>query len=343
MLFLQQLVCMKILHAKSPCCRGRIIKYGNRRRQCIACKKTWRVRKKKSGKDKKRIDKNFVLRYLNREMVSLYTQAHRQEQSERALRNRLKRSKTNFLNSTPWPKLPVATPLLAIADAMIVTLNHIQYTFYFIMVREPGSTKAIIVKPYCKLGAELANGWTAAFDQLPYVTKSSIIALICDGHRGLISVGQRNGWLIQRCHFHLLAAIQGRRSRWIRSRHRALGELIYKLAHEVLTNPDESKIVGALIRLKQIAFNTSSPTLRKILSGFVSYYEDYRTYLNHPELKLPITTNSAESLIGSVRDLCYRARGFRTLNSLTEWIEALLKNKRNITCNGYDLPTKFRS
>lgn len=333
---------MKPIHAKSPCCQGRIIKFGKRRRQCIECRKTWRIRRKKRGRKSKRSDQKFVLKYLNREIAPLYTLARKQRQSERALRNRLKRSRDKLLSQTSWPRLPQG-PLLAVADGMIVSLKRTQYTFYFIVLRPVNSNQALVTRPYCKLGAEVAKGWTEAFDQLPGSVKSRIKALICDGHRGLISVGQHNNWLVQRCHFHILAAIQGRRSKWIRSRHQALGQLIYRLTSNILTNTDQARVIESLIKIKEIALNTSSPQLRKILLGFVSYHEDFRTYLEHPELQLPKTTNSVESLISMVRNLCYRARGFRTLNSLTQWIEAFLKKKQRITCNGYDLPTEIMS
>lgn len=333
---------MKFIHAKSPCCQGRIISYGNRRRQCVVCQKTWRIRQKKRGRNRKRTDKNFVLRYLNREIAPLYTLSRQRQQSEHVLRRRLKISQTAFLQNTSWPVVPNHVPLLVMADAMIISLKKIQYTFYFILLREFNSNKAFVTKPYCQSGGEVASGWREAFNRLRPETKVAVKVIVCDGHRGLISVGQRNNWIIQRCHFHLLSAIQGRRSRWSRSRHQIMGQYIYQLAQIVLTSRKEAAVIRSLQRLKNISTKTGSNILRLVLSGFVSHYEDYRSYLYYPEFCLPTTTNTIESLIGSVRDLCYRAHGFRTLESLTDWIETLLKKKQTVTCNGH-LPTKLKS
>ena len=116
------------------------------------------------------------------------------------------------------------------------------YTFYFILLRALKDNKAIITKLYVKQGSESWLGWQETFSQLPRPVLGSILALVSDGNAGLISAAKQNHWLIQRRHFHLIARIQGRRSRWIRSKRRELGQRLYFLAREVLTNPDEKLI-----------------------------------------------------------------------------------------------------
>lgn len=328
-------------HAKSTCCQGRIIKFGNRRRQCIVCRKTWRVHRKKVGRKVKREQSDFVMKYLDREVLPLYALAKVRNTSERQLQLRLRRSLDLFLKQTSWPVVPSDKPLIAIADAMVITLKHITYACYFILLREVNSTRAIVTEPCIKLGAESGQAWCEVFNRLSEGTRLNIVALVCDGQRGLVSLSRHNNWLLQRCNFHLLAAIQGRRSRWIRSRHRDLGQLLYKSADTILTSLDEIKIASSLAQLKVIAQDTNSPILRKILKGFLNSYPDFRTYLYYPELNLPRTSNSIESLISCVRELCHRARGFRTMEALTLWINALLKHKQTTVCNGSS-PTKFR-
>lgn len=332
---------MKTLHAKSPCCRGRIIRYGRRRRQCVTCKKTWRIRGKRRGRKSKRISPNFFLKYLNREIPSLYILARiRKTKSEDRLKRELRYGLKKFLKHTPWPALPTRKPLIAIADAMAQTINKKIYTFYFILLRAIKDNKAVITKPYVKQGPESWLGWQEAFNQLSKAVLGSILALVSDGHSGLMSIAKQKKWIVQRCHFHLIAKIQGRRSRWIRSRHRELGERLYFLAKQVLTNPDERTIQGFLKELSIIKDYTSSRLLKTYLSGFIKYYKEYRTYLYRPELNLPVTSNSVEAIIGSIRKLCHRAHGFRTIESLILWVHALLKNKKFATCNG-KLPTKL--
>ena len=211
---------------------------------------------------------------------------------------------------------------------------------YFILIRRILEDKAVIAKPYIKEGGESWLGWQETFAKLPSATLGSICALVCDGHPGLASVAKRSSWFIQRCNFHAIARMQGRRSRWTRSRHQKMGEVLYQLMNVVLTNPDEEIVLDSVHRLWEISQQTSSKQLKHYLSGFTRNYWEYRTYLQYPQFHLPRTTNSAESLIGSVRKLGHRAHGFRTIKSFVLWMHALLKNKNCATCNGYS-PTKL--
>lgn len=261
---------MKNLHAKSPCCRGEIIHYGNRRRQCLICRKTWRIRRKKRGRKRKREQKTLLVRYLQHQMPPLYA---------------------------------LEGGLIIIADAMVKYIERVWYTFYFILIRDAGDNHAIITKPVVTKGTETQSGWREAFERLPETVKPRIKAVVCDGHRGIVNYAKQKGWIFQRCHFHLIASIQGRRSKWKWSRHKEEGQKIYDLARYIL-------------KLEETALNTNSPQLRKTLLGFINNYRDFRTYLYHSNLNLPRTNNSIESLIGSIQNLCYRARGFRTISSL---------------------------
>lgn len=332
---------MEYLHAKSPCCRGRIIKFGKRRRQCILCRSTWRIRQKKRGRKRKRAIKTLFRKYLNHEIPTIYVLARiRKGKSEDQRQRDLRRSLKKFIDSTPWPPFPYGEPVISVADAMMITINKKIYTFYFILVKRVLDTKATIAAPYIAEGKESYEGWQKAFAALPKAVLASICALVCDGHLGLIYMARRKSWIIQRCNFHAIAKIQSRRSRWARSRHRKMGEFLYQLMNDALTKPSEEVALDSVRKLWEISRRTNSKNLKTYLSGFTRYYWEYRTYLQYPQLHLPRTSNSVESIIGSIRKLCNRAHGFRTINSLTLWVHALLKNKKIATCNG-NLPTKL--
>lgn len=332
---------MKKLHEKSPCCRGIIVRFGERRRRCNVCLKTWRVWKKKRGRKRARTSPDFLIKYLKHEVPSLYALARKSNpKSEDGLNRKLNRSLEYFVANTSWPEIPKEALLIAVADAMIIGLNGQQFTFYLILLRTTNGNRAVITKPFIKEGDETWHGWEEAFKQLPEDTLASICALVCDGHKGLVDRAKNLGWLIQRCHFHLLASVQNRRSRWQHSRHRTLGKFLYHHANEILTNSSDEVVAESVSVLSEIEKYTSSPVLRRILRGLKINYSHYRTYLKHPELNLPKTSNSAESVIGSIRMLCHRAHGFRTIKSLTLWAHALLKFKQTVACNGY-LSTKL--
>lgn len=326
---------MNKLHEKSPCCQGQIRRFGKRRRQCSACKKTWRVWKKKKGRKKIRTSGNFFIRYLEHRLPSLRGLSKELNVPEWVLKYRLKTHRQKFVAKTPWPCLPQNEPLLAIADAAIQFVEGSFYTFYFINIRRINEDFAYPAPPHVRKGSEVAAGWYEAFHLLPEGTKNSILALICDGHGGLTSLGKRQNWIVQRCHFHLISRIQGRKSKGKFSRHRAEGKLIYGLVKKVLTAKREKLISKYLSEIKQLALlPTTSYELKTTLLGFTKHYQDYRNYISHPELHLPRTTNSIESMIGGIRNLCQRAKGFRTLESFTDWTIAFLKAKRKFKCRG---------
>src|SRR3989344_587164 len=322
---------MKHLHEKSPCCWRRIINYGKRRRQCVRSKKTWRKWKKKKGRKRKRVSQALFLKYISNEISSLYALSKKQKRkSQDTLQREVRQGLKKFIATTPWPVLPEG-PLVAVADAMMANINKKIYTFYFVLLRPVHSREAIITEPYIAEGNECKDGWRIALSGLPI---SSIKALVCDGNLGLVALGREHGWLVQKCHFHILAKIQGRRSRWMRSRHREVGELLYLLVKNALTNPNEDGAIESIIELGILSQDIASVQLKKYLRGFIKHYQGYRTHLHHPELNLPTTSNSAESLISGLRNLYYKAHGFRTIESLTLWTHAFLKYKKTIACNG---------
>lgn len=324
---------MATLHENSPCCRGTVWRFGFRRRQCAGCRRTWRVWQRSRGRRRRRLSTDLIPRYLDRRSSTLCVRAAQLGLQPQAMSARIQRALGVFLERTPWPPLPDGT-LIAIADAFMQRVGRSVCTCYLILLRRTTDITAVITPPTILPGRESWLGWQQAFASLPESVKLRIVAMVCDGHRGLTSLAQRHGWLLQRCHFHLLASVQGRRSRWVRSRHRAMGGRLYRLVRHVLATRDESTILPTLTALEVIAWDTHSPVLRKVLSGFITHFRDYRTYLEHPELHLPRTSNAVEAVVAMVRDLQHRARGFRGNAAFSRWLTALYKHHRTIICNG---------
>ncbi|TSC93900.1 MAG: hypothetical protein CEN91_69 [Candidatus Berkelbacteria bacterium Licking1014_85] len=306
------------------------------------CRKTWRIRHKKVGRKHNRVFQKSVIDYLSQCSLSSYRLSRIKLISEDKLNNRLTQSRDLFLSKIRWSTLPRKAPLVVVADAMMQTINHKIYCIYLILVKKPQEHRAIIVKPLILPGLESQPGWKRAFDKIPPFTLNSIEAIVCDGHIGLVNYARRRNWIIQRCHFHILAAIQGRRSKSGYSRHQDIGKIIYQAVYQIIHNQYMKKVdlLSQLFQLEHISQNTHSKGLARILRGFITNHSDYLSYVNYPKLNLPTTTNAAESTISGMRNLLYRAKGFRTLKSLELWIFALLKYKKSVSCNGH-LPTKF--
>jgi len=302
------------------------------------CKKTWRIRTKKRGRKKKREQIDFLIRYLQNETPSLSSIAKRKNLNKRKVQTRSNNSLNHFLKNTSWTKVNTNRDSILIADAMIKYIKNEWYTFYFVLVRGVKSNEAIILPPYIQKGRETCDGWYNTIDRIPKDVKAGVKAIVCDGHRGLISISIWEKWILQRCQFHLLSSIRGRRSTSKWSKHGKEGKVIYNLVEKALTIKNEKLVLEYISKIEEIGWHTKSPQLRKILSGFVNNYKDYRSCIYYPELNLPRTSNSAESLIGCIQSFCSKARGFNSITSLSKWVNAFLKNKKSIKCNGFYQP-----
>lgn len=319
---------MNILREKSSCCRGKVRRFGGRRRQCVTCHRTWRVWQRKRGANRKRVVTKLLLDYFDNKCCPI---------RKPYLGARVRRTLEKYNLKEKWSEIP-SGQLVAVADAMVQRINRKVFTVYYILLKDKSSDKAIIVSPVILAGTEDMIGWQKAFDLLPNNSQSRVVALVCDGRGSLISLAIRNDWLIQRCHFHLRIRISNYTSSFYLSRHPSVAQEIGKLVTIVLTSKNETEVDSAVNNLDNYRITLFSAGLRKVISGFVKNYCDYRTYLNYPELNLPATTNSIESLIGVVREIQHRARGFRSIGSLEKWIIGVLKHRKYQTCNGKHQP-----
>lgn len=318
-------------HAKSSCCGALVIRYGGKRRQCIVCKRTWTIRPKRRGRKPRRKTSEPVRKYLVHERVPLAREKGRASVSARSYKLRNERDAFNDRHS--WAPIPRG-PLIAVADAIMRRIEGSLHTWFFVFVRPVAGEDAVILPPLLLRGTETANGWQPAFAAIPDAVLSRIVALVSDGHRSLMLEALWRGWLIQRCHFHLLKTLQARRSRWSSSQHQAEGIEIHALVKQVLTRETNEGLIKVLSRIEEIGWTTTSKKLKIALLGFVTNSEEFRTYRVHPELNLPTTNNTAESLNALIQALSGRARGFRTVASFNAWIIALCKERQTIKCRG---------
>lgn len=317
-------------HEKSPCCNALVRLFGARRRQCISCKRTWRVWPKKQGRKHTRLNVNSLLEYFEGTLKN-------KKLEKRTLSAHLRSLLQKFNQNTPWPSIPEGT-LIIIADGLIQFFGKEKYTIYFILIRSTTSSKAFIFPPYMRKGGEVTSGWHEAFAQIPNEVFVRIKALVCDGHTGLVYLAKTNYWVLQRCQFHLLARIAHNSSFGPLGKNRSLGIRIKNLVELVLYQTDLTIVSLAIEALQRIKIEISSRNFKTVISGFTRNYEDYRSYLNFPEYNLPTTSNTAESLNALIRNLQYRARGFNTPKSLFAWIVGFCKYKKSITCNPKNQP-----
>ena len=226
-------------HEKSACCSAVVIRFGERRRQCVKCRKTWSVWKKKRGRKSLRISPELAHRFVCTRLLPVRSgiKVTRHKKSYR-----LSKSRSFCAKNCPWPEIPKKESLIAIGDALVKYMEGSWHTWYFILLRPVESDIALALPWYHRKGTETSTGWKEAFDAVPKELLGRIMALVCDGHTGLVYEAKWRSWLLQRCHFHLIARIQSRRSKWKTSQHYEEGKHLYELVKGVLTETDEQKL-----------------------------------------------------------------------------------------------------
>lgn len=261
--------------------------------------------------------------------------------SKSRVQRRLARSLSAYVETQgeAWHTIvPKQGDLLLIADAIWYRIRGGKYTIYIMLLRSKRGTDAVILPPQLIAGHEDAAGWQMALRTIPPAVRIRIGALVCDGGTGVVSLAHRNEWLLQRCHFHLLSAVQNYLTTGPRSKNRPFAQRVMQEVQRALTASTETIVQDSLARLVAIRAKTRSRGVRRVLGGFLLHWREYRTYLACPEWSLPTTSNTAESFIQCVRDLMYRCRGFRTQEKLIVWLTALATHKKTIRCNGKNQP-----
>jgi hypothetical protein len=251
-----------------------------------------------------------------------------------SMRRRLRASLLAFVSHTPWDYPSTDDVLIAVVDGMWHVVEHQPCVTYVVLLRPVSSSKAWIMPPVVIPGKESAVGWQTAFESIPDECRKRIKAIVCDGEPHLVRLAKSYGWHIQRCHFHIIASIKNYVTAGPLSRNPTFGRIILEMVHRALTVTDENELKHLITRIRICIKTAKNKKLRSRLWGFVRNIDDFRTYLFYPDLNLPTTSNAAESLIQCIRDLLYRARGFRTIPSFINWVTAVCLYKKIIVCNG---------
>lgn len=323
---------MRIQQQKSACCQAKVRRYGSRRRQCAQCRTTWRVWPRKRGRPTRRPFINLLGRYLNHGCGSLGSVASAQGRPRASLQYRLTQARQHFNRRTGWRE-PPDEPLILVADGLQQTFADGQVlTVYLVLVRAVDGGRAVILPPVALAGRETADGWQMVFAGLDDELLGRVRALVCDGAIGLVSLAQAHGWVLQRCHFHLWHSLNNYLRQGRLSRSQPLAGKVHQLVRTVLGSADDQRAWGAVCRLQALLPELRSSGARQILSGFTKHWLDYRSYIYHDKLNLPITSNSAESCIALVRGLQQRAHGWASPGAFLAWTETILKHRQTISC-----------
>lgn len=325
---------MNTLHAKSSCCHAGVVRYGDRRRQCRLCKRTWTVWKRKRGRRPIRIHPApHTIAFASQE--SLRHRAARLHAGRECVRRR-HASQLRLLLRTLAPPPAPSGALIAIIDGYQLFFGAQPWTVYLILLRPVVSSWATITTPCLLEGRETIRGREKAFAFLPACVWSQIRAVVVDGMHGVDRFARSQGWVLQRCHVHLLRILYpllGNRFHSVRAKR--LRRRAYDHVRTVLASSDEETDRRSITVIRSIAYSPQCPRRFGMkLRGFLAAYRDFRSYRAYPELCLPATTNAAEVVCGKIAEMVRRTRGFRMPRSFERWVVLLLRIHSRVRCNG---------
>ncbi|MDZ4295801.1 MAG: hypothetical protein U1A16_00335 [Patescibacteria group bacterium] len=243
------------------------------------------------------------------------------------------------LNRMPWPARIPSGSLLLIIDALWFKFHEKRWTAYLMAVRSANGDDAVFLRPVLCKEWESAEGWSRCIGGIPRGIRSRILALVSDSIRGIEGIAADHGWVLQRCHFHLMSRLHvflgsiKRRIRWRSGRRRA-----YQTVKQIIATNDPviTRRLAARIR-GYIAHPLCPKPYRYRLGEVLRRLDEYRSYLVHPDLNLPSTTNVMESMNSRIREFRGRARGYRTPEALERWLLMFVRLHPTMKCRKKNL------
>jgi len=321
-------------HAKSPCCGAPVRRYGQRRRQCTRCPGTWRIRKKKRGR-KRRPRRTPALTPVLTGRTTLRAVAERQGLNPATVQKRYQHL-AEAVMMRECPVLPSGQCILLVDGLWTFFRGAGRYTLYLMALRNVGGHEASFLDPVLRAGQENLEDWRVAIQTIPAPAQTRICALVSDGLRGLKRLAEEREWVFQRCHFHLLAWLQQRRGQYLR-RGKSLWVRDALLAYirSAIEEPDVQRAQELRQDIQTLCRHPDCPRYLAMRGReFLRTMSDFRTYLRYPELHLPTTINTMETMIRLLRRLLYQIRGARTPTSFLRWTTTYMRLKRTLICNG---------
>jgi hypothetical protein len=253
-----------------------------------------------------------------------------------ALRYRFRQAIQRFVSRPGSPAMPRG-PLVLLADGLWFQFDGRPWVLYLTALKPSRGNYAVFLDPLLAPGKEGASRWEQALAAIPQDAARRVQALVGDNLPGMRGLAHQHGWVLQLCHFHLLLKLQVHR----RGMHYALRggpvrEEIYQLIRRALELPDGAPLRRTLDRLQRLSRSDCGTTriqmaIRECLRGLPFY----RAYRRHPQLGLPRTTNSIESMGRILREMFRSSRSGSTPASVLRWATALIRLRPTIVCNGY--------
>jgi hypothetical protein len=258
-----------------------------------------------------------------------------------AYRYRFRQALRRFV-ARPSPQKIPRGPLVLLADGLWFEFDRKPWVLYLRALKPCQGNYAIFLDPLLFPGKEGASRWQQAVAAIPPDAKRRIQAMVADNLPGMRRLAQQHRWVLQLCHFHLLLKLQAQR-RGVRYTLRGgpVREKIHQLVRGALELPNGHRLSRTLEHLRRLSHgDCGTLRIQTTLREFLQDLQLYRSYLMHPHLGLPRTTNAVESMGRLLREMFRSSRAGSNPASVLLWATALLRLRPKVTCNGQSFNRK---
>lgn len=255
-----------------------------------------------------------------------------------AYRYRFRQALRRFVARPCTQQIPPG-PLVLLADGLCFQFDGGLWVLYLMALKSCRGNCAIFLDPLLLPGKESITHWQKALATIPPKAMKRIRAMVVDNLSGVPWLARQKGWVLQLCHFHLLLKVQAiRRGMRYRLHGGKVREEIHQLIRAAIELPAGKRLSGVVDRLRRLSHrDCGTRRVQATVRGFLKDMPFYRTYLMHPQLNLPKTTNSVESMCRILRELFRSSRAGSNPTSVQRWATALIRLRPEVTCNGHSI------
>jgi hypothetical protein len=242
----------------------------------------------------------------------------------------------------PSPQKISLGPLVLLADGLWFEFDGMPWVLYLTALKPCRANYATFLDPLLLPGKEGASRWQQALAAIPSDATCRIQAVVVDNLPGMRRIAYERQWVLQLCHFHLLLKLQAQR-RGVRYALRGgpVREEIHRFVRRALQLPDGNALTRSLKHLGHLSQgDCGTQQIQTTVREFLKNLQYYRSYLSHPCLGLPWTTNSVESMGRLIRELLRSSRAGSNPASVLLWATALIRMRPTVSCNGHSLNRK---
>jgi hypothetical protein len=305
---------------------------------CCLCGRTWTLHRRRRGRPRLRTDRSLPAKLLLKKQPAAILTDQRQCSASTFYRHA--RAAFDQMAAEPyWPALSETEDYILLADGLWFDFQGSDMVMYNFLLRPICSNQASPLNPVMLPGKEYEQTWRLAISQvIPASWQRRIRALVADGFSGAGRIAAERNWIYQRCHWHLLSSLESMSGRRCRRTHgRVIRETIIRLVRELIATRDEQRLPMLCSDLRALAQDEylRNRRIRYKVSNLLKDVDCLRAYIRHPELRLPTTTGTVESLHALIRPA---VRCISRPAAALARTRCLVRLHRAIACNEHGIP-----